>query len=108
VNLYACRLLARIVGAIADAANGPTAGVPGAITVGGTTAYLSEQPDAIKRHEWVHVLQAARCCPRWLRWLPVRTQAWIGMPRFEAAYVIEHFGHGYDGNKYEIEARAAE
>lgn len=108
MNLYRCPLLARAFARVADALNGPTAGEPGAITIGGTTVYLSEQPDAIKRHEWVHVLQAARHCPRWLRWLPVRVQAWIGAPVFEALYIAEHRRAGYEENKYEVEARAAE
>ena len=108
MNLYKCPTLARAVGAVADALNGPDTDEPGAITIGGTTVYLAEQPDSIKRHEWVHVLQAARHCPRWLRWLPVRVQAWLGAPIFEALYIAEHRRVGYELNKFEAEARLAE
>ena len=88
MNLYRIPPLARFVGWIADKANGPSCDVPGAITIGGMTLCLSPQPESIRRHEYVHIEQAARFCPWWLQWLPLR--------------------HGYDNNVFEIEARMAE
>lgn len=108
MNLYRVQPLARFVGWIADKINGPTCGVPGAVTIGGMILYLSEQPPAIHRHEWVHVLQAARYCPRWLRWLSTRAQAWAGFPRFLVAYWRAHDKSGYKANYFEVEAEMAE
>lgn len=108
MNLYRIPPLARFVGWIADKVNGPTCDVPGAITIGGMTLYLSPQPESIRRHEFVHIEQAARFCPWWLQWLPLRLRAWCGFTRFDAAYAIEHLRHGYANNVFEIEARLAE
>ena len=52
--------------------------------------YRSEE--AIKNHrehEMIHVDQVRR----------------LGWFKFYASYIVEHFKNGYDGNKYELEAR---
>ncbi len=52
------------------------------------------------RHEAVHVAQRDR--------LASKLGRFMGTAAFEASYAIEHWRHGYMGNQYEIEARAAE
>lgn len=108
MNLYRVPPLARFVGWIAGKVD-PSVVERVAITIGGTILYLLIPTPAIERHEWMHVVQSARRCPKWLQWVPsIRVRAWLGFPWFLPEYRRQHVAHGYDGNKFEIEAREAE
>jgi len=105
---YICCEAGKIVPEVIDAINGPS-GPPDAVTIGGTTFWFTKNPSAsLKRHEWQHVVQAARFAPWWARWMPTRWKAWIGGPKYWKAYLAEHMAVGYVNNKFEIEARAKE
>lgn len=106
LHVYACSGASRVIKEVAAATNGGMR--PTAITVGGTVLYLDPPDDRVKRHEAVHIRQQAAMAPSWSRWLPERVRAWIGAPWFWRAYQEEHRLHGYEGNRFEIEARAAE
>lgn len=99
-----CAVAAKVI----DAVNGDGP-APAAITLGGTILIFgtAASPELI-RHEETHVDQAAACCPRWLRWLPRRSRAWVGAPAFWRRYVAAHLAHGYADNPYEVEARRSE
>lgn len=102
-----CGHAAKIVPEIIDALNGDGP-APAAVTVGGTIVYFQKPTAQLKRHENVHVIQAARFAPWWAKWMPLKWRAWVGAPRFWKAYKAEHDAHGYEGNKFELEATAAE
>lgn len=83
---------------------------PDAITIGGTVFYLNAaavNSPRLAKHEAMHVTQQARYCPWWGKWLPEGTRAWLGMPRMVPLYLKEHLEYGYDGNRFEVEARRA-
>jgi|SRR3972149_5852994 len=107
VKVYACSLAAKYVPTVIDLLNksGPK---PAAVTIGGAVFYFVEPNERLKRHEQRHIEQQARRCPWYLRFLPVTTRAWIGLPKFAVEYIREEDLNGYAGNKFEVEARAAE
>lgn len=106
VKLYLCPTAAKLVKEISAAVNG--AGDVAAITIGSAVIYVDPPTDRLRRHEAVHVQQQAAMAPWWARWLPLSVRAWAGLPKFLQQYLAEHQAHGYDGNKFEIEARKAE
>lgn len=64
-----------------------------AVTIGEVEFFFSNADSpALRRHEYVHVLQFRR----------------MGAWRFWVAYAWQTLLHGYQGNRYEVEARAAE
>ena len=104
-----CKPVARLVRAIADQTTGAP---PEAITLG-TFVFLfgdpqGEELERLRRHEAVHVEQQARMAPRWARWLPKSARVYLGAPRFYLAYADEYDDVGYERNRFEVEARAAE
>ncbi len=106
LHLYSCSIAAETIPELIAAVNGGTK--PAAVTIGGTVVYFQAPDDRMRRHEAVHIRQHASFAPSWTKFLPERLRAWIGAPRFFQAYQAEHAKNGYEKNKYEIEARAAE
>lgn len=107
LNVYGCRQLAKVIPQVADVLNG-TGPRPSAITLGGTEIYFEKPGPKVERHERQHVIQAARCCPLFLCWLPLRARAWAGAVRYWKKYIKFHTEYGYTNNPFEVEARAAE
>jgi len=61
-----------------------------AVTLPGRISFFPPNPDpALLCHEGVHREQEVR----------------VGPEEWPAAYLFEHLTHGYQGNKYEVEAR---
>jgi hypothetical protein len=89
-EILVCSYLAKRLPAAIARVNGGT--TPDAVTVGGVTFLFANADDErLRRHEAVHREQQRR-------------MGWLFYPR----YLVEHWRHGYAGNKYEVEARAAE
>lgn len=106
-EFFVCGCLKKVIPEIADALNGPDAGKPVAITLGGATFYFVGEPGpALRAHEAKHREQARRCDPWWMPIPSIRMA--IGDARFLTAYIRQHRKYGYRNNPYEIEARAAE
>lgn len=91
-EVIVCAPLARAVPELAAVLKGD-GDPPEAITLGRTRFYFVRTPSAALRcHEAAHVAQRDR----------------EGPVRFELLYLHEHALHGYQGNRFEVEARAAE
>lgn len=80
-----CDPAAAVLPELIDAING-SGPAPAAVTIGGVEIYFEPPTQRLKRHEFAHVVQAARFAPRWAGWLPLRARAWIGAPAFWRAY----------------------
>lgn len=103
-ELIPCLPLAVVIQDIAKRVNGGI--IPGAITIADTTVYLNGIPsEKTRRHEAMHVTQFKRF-RSW--WIPPPWKDRVAYSRFLAAYIAEHKARGYEFNKWEIEARAAE
>lgn len=78
-----------------------------AITWSHTTVFLIPAPIPwdLQRHELQHVMQAVRYEISWWPWWLGR--CWTGTLRYGGAYVWEYLRHGYEGNRFEREARIA-
>lgn len=107
ITITGCNLGGKTVPEIIDALNGDGP-KPSAITLGGTIIAFEPLSERTKKHEHMHVVQAARYCPWVLRWLPLKGRAWAGAAKYWKAYFAEHKAKGYLANKFEEEARAAE
>jgi hypothetical protein len=104
-ELIVCQPLAVVIQDIAERVNGGI--IPGAITIADTTVYLNGIPsEKTRRHEAKHREQWKRFRPWWMPLNPWRDR--IAYARFLKAYTAEHKAHGYEFNKFEIEAYAAE
>lgn len=106
MNAYMCKCLAKLPGII-DQLNGDGP-APGAVTIGGTIVYFEKPDERMVRHEEKHVDQAGRFAPWFLTWLPRRARAWAGARWYWREYIREHHRMGYEANRFEVEARAAE
>lgn len=108
-TIQVCAPVAKVVREIADRTTGAP---PDAITLGDFVFVFTRLEGAerarMERHERVHVAQQARMAPSWARWMPERARVYLGAPRFYREYLAEHARVGYDTNKFEVEARAAE
>lgn len=110
ITVHVCGPAAKIARGISQATQGQAVD---AITLGEYVLVFEPVPEGddyvrLMRHEAVHVKQQASMAPRWARWLPKRVRVWLGAPQFFDAYWREWQRGGYAGNKFEIEARAAE
>lgn len=109
-NVYVCGPAAKAIRLIYLKAIGKEMD---AVTVGNVIVIFEPKPEGenwmrLQRHEAMHVEQQARMAPSWARWLPRAARVWMGAPRFMREYFAEWKLHGYENNKFEIEARAAE
>lgn len=105
MEIVVCPPLAHVIRDLASRFNGGI--VPEAITIADVTLFLKGKPsDALVRHEAKHREQWKRFRPWWMPLNPWRDR--IAYLRFIAAYTKEHKENGYQGNKFELEALAAE
>lgn len=104
-EVIVCKIASKVIQDLAKRVNGGL--VPAAITLADTTFYLEGTPsEAMRRHEEMHQKQWKRFRPWWMPMNPWRDR--IAFARFIAAYIAEHKAHSYRGNKFELEAQAAE
>lgn len=106
VPVYVCTCAAKYIPELAALVNGGTR--PAATTIGGVEFYFEKPDDKMRRHENKHIEQYASFAPFWTRAFPLSWKAWIGSPKFVQAYIAENNKFGYQNNKFEVEARAAE
>lgn len=109
-RVYICGPAAKVVRGGARAVHGHDVD---AIALGNFVLVIEPRPEGedlarLLRHEDRHVDQQAREAPWWAKRLPKKIRVWLGAPRFYEKYLVEYRLHGYEWNKYEIEARAAE